>query len=155
MKLNKNELQRIDNSIRILEIIKTKECETMLSVDKKTLNNIKKVLDLSFNMEIMTFLNDKKKLNKKEIERIDNAIFILERIKPGKVSWVDSGMMNGMIRELGLDFYGCKKRDVKEFVKDKEQHIIEYHNTKTTGFGRRIASYFYFPFQIKEKLQGK
>jgi len=92
------------------------------------------------------------KLNKNELKRINDTIEILESIKNDKTFVTDSGTLNNIKRVLNINFQELKKkRDVETFVKGKEQHIIEYHNTKTTGFGRRISSYFYFPFQIKKE----
>lgn len=87
------------------------------------------------------------KLKKKELQRINDTIEILESIKTGETIHIGTGQLDNILRVLDISFYKKRKKDVKTFVKGKEQHIIEHHNR----YGK-ISTYYYFPFQI-EKLK--
>lgn len=92
------------------------------------------------------------KLNKKERETIDDAINILESIKEGKKVYTETKTLNNIKKVLGFDIRSLnKKKDIRKCFRGKEQHIIEHYNTNAQeNWAREIATYFYFPFQIKE-----
>lgn len=92
------------------------------------------------------------KLSKERIERIEDTITILQRIKKNMIVEADKSRFDNIKKELGIDFHNIliKQRDVKEYVKDNEKNLVRYDMGIRKLNGRVINTFLYFPFQVQK-----